>query len=1474
MPLRGDLASFSLVEIFQFLAVNQSSGTLTVSDGENRRTLVFHRGALRPVGAAQSYVPRLGDLLVRRGVISEAQLATALEKQKTGAHARLGDLLVAEGLVTAQQIHDAARQKLEEEIYDLFLWKNAFFDFVREDAAPPPETAGERPLEFHTSALLMEAVRRQDEWGEISASVPSLRHIFVAAGPLPAEPGPANVVRVAAALAPEHSVREVIELTGHSKFDVCKVLDQLRRAAQVRPLPTEAAALAFDDALRGARFEVGARLLEYAMDLGPPARPVRERMLKAFVGDRGIGTATTPVRLTGPTEAIDLPLVLPALLLRRLTATLRLRDLESERVLTLSPKEIVLRTRGVRETPKVGQVLLLRGRITQRQLDKALALQREDPRPVGQLLVASGAVDAATVEDAVLAKVVQEIFDLFLWRNAFAELTTGAPAAEEAPGDARPTRLALDSGTAHRDLVGRVAGAVEILGKIASSRAILVPTGRDARARRRAGDDAETEVLALLNGVRTVHDLFRLTSRPNTEVCETLAALLTQGLVRPLALDEVRRDAEAALRRGQIETCLKLCRYGEELAPGDPGCAALVSEAAGRRPAAGGAPRECRLEGDLQAFSLAELMQSLYLNKHSGTLRVRDGRREKIVYFAEGSLALLTRGDSEVGRIGEILIDLGKITETDVERALEAQGGTGKRLGEILVEQGRVAPEDIQLAVETKVRDELFDAFLWKAATFEFLKNYFPDEFTDEQARVTRLALDTTRTLMEAIARMERWEKLAAEFGTLAAIHRPADPAAVAGCSRRARQLVPLVDGRRTLAGVCDDAPTGRFAALEGLHELWKAGAIRPLTLDELNTEAEAAFTEREFERCVGFYEYAIHLDSGNEHLRRFLAAAKGNLATLDASRVRMKPFDLVQLFRLIVDGGVTGTLTARDGTSMRQVYLGKDECVWAQEGPRPAAPLGAALARRGVGEKVFTKAAEAARRLSRDVGEVLAAQGACTPEALADARRELAAADCEDLFAWREATIEFERDAYAPRLDDPAVHATRATLDVPALLGHLADRREQWDRYRAAVPSERTILKVADPDPTGAPLARRHRESPIFALVDGRRTVREILTAAGGAEFDAYHGLHDLCTARVVRPLTVAEAAQAAESAWVFRDLDACEAYLRHGLELDRNHADLQRRLELVTKGRETAVRRRISAEFAAKADVPAILQAVVRDHRWGTLEAGFEDRVRILHFEPAALYLLASGGMRGRRLGERLIQWGRATPPQVEKALAAQKRGPRKLGEILVLQGVLTETALAAALREKVLEDLHEVVAWPDLRVRFRVGDPPPELTDPTRRITELRGDTAALLSEALEREIGWREIAEAVPDLRVIFVRRDGAPESRRADAGGKNPVLALVSGRRSVDEVLQKVDVPRFEGLRALVRLIRNNVIAPLTLDQCRTAADQAYQWNDLAATRTLLQYACTLAPDDEALQRRLARLDQGAAKAPGPAKGRE
>lgn len=179
MKHTGDLDTTSLEELFAMLSKESASGTLllTSPDGEKRITLSGGEIILLSNQAASRI--RIGDLLVARGKITDDQLReTLFQQRKEKKRKLLGELLISKGLVTKQDVQMVVRFQLEEEICDLFSWKDVAYDFEsgrkvateqveKADRFQSPDTSLTR-LTADPEAVIKEATRRADEVKELS----------------------------------------------------------------------------------------------------------------------------------------------------------------------------------------------------------------------------------------------------------------------------------------------------------------------------------------------------------------------------------------------------------------------------------------------------------------------------------------------------------------------------------------------------------------------------------------------------------------------------------------------------------------------------------------------------------------------------------------------------------------------------------------------------------------------------------------------------------------------------------------------------------------------------------------------------------------------------------------------------------------------------------------------------------------------------------------------------------------------------------------------------------------------------------------------------------------------------------------------------------------------------------------------------------------------------------------------------------
>jgi outer membrane protein assembly factor BamB len=257
-------------------------------------------------------------------------------------------------------------------------------------------------------------------------------------------------------------------------------------------------------------------------------------------------------------------------------------------------------------------------------------------------------------------------------------------------------------------------------------------------------------------------------------------------------------------------------------------------------------------KGNLEILNLSDIFQSLAMNRHSGTLIVNDGKREKKIYFAEGEITLLSSNRRQ--RLGEMLIASGKITAEDLDLALKLQKQSRKKLGEILVEEGFCTDEDIYKLVRMQIEEEIYDLFLWRKADFEFIADQIPDDMAREAPNLTRLSLNTNSLIMEALRRLDEWNLMQDLVPTTKEVFVISDAAALESAKVPERFNADLVDGKTTVEGLAERFFISEFELCKCLAELVREGAIRALTREELVEKSEEAYALNEFPAAAALY--------------------------------------------------------------------------------------------------------------------------------------------------------------------------------------------------------------------------------------------------------------------------------------------------------------------------------------------------------------------------------------------------------------------------------------------------------------------------------------------------------------------------------------------------------------------------------------------------------------------------------------------
>lgn len=244
MALVGNIRDFGLSDFLYLVDRGYKTGCLHLKRGDESASLFFEKGKLIAAvrgGAAQ----RVTDVLLRKGKLSSEQAQEALELHARDGGATLSKLLIDLSFVEPAELQAALRLQIEESVYGLFAWPDGEFRFEQNQRPALDMPIVLMPVQIEN--LIMEGVRRIDEWGRIKDRIPST-DLVVRFIDQPGEKAKgvnlsADEWRVFARINGKATLAEIAEKTSLSEFDVCRIVYGFLTAGLVdvqrtpRPLP-------------------------------------------------------------------------------------------------------------------------------------------------------------------------------------------------------------------------------------------------------------------------------------------------------------------------------------------------------------------------------------------------------------------------------------------------------------------------------------------------------------------------------------------------------------------------------------------------------------------------------------------------------------------------------------------------------------------------------------------------------------------------------------------------------------------------------------------------------------------------------------------------------------------------------------------------------------------------------------------------------------------------------------------------------------------------------------------------------------------------------------------------------------------------------------------------------------------------------------------------------------------------------------
>jgi Flp pilus assembly protein TadD len=148
----GDLQSFGLPEVLEFMRVQTKTGSVVISSRQGAGIVRLVQGRL--TSASAPGVQRLGETLVDRGIITRAELDAALATQRSELRQStesLGSVLLRSRPGVRDLLNRAILQQILDGLVEMLSWSEGAFSFH-----PAPES--EAPsISFDTQSVVMKA---------------------------------------------------------------------------------------------------------------------------------------------------------------------------------------------------------------------------------------------------------------------------------------------------------------------------------------------------------------------------------------------------------------------------------------------------------------------------------------------------------------------------------------------------------------------------------------------------------------------------------------------------------------------------------------------------------------------------------------------------------------------------------------------------------------------------------------------------------------------------------------------------------------------------------------------------------------------------------------------------------------------------------------------------------------------------------------------------------------------------------------------------------------------------------------------------------------------------------------------------------------------------------------------------------------------------------------------------------------------
>jgi hypothetical protein len=216
----------------------------------------------------------------------------------------------------------------------------------------------------------------------------------------------------------------------------------------------------------------------------------------------------------------------------------------------------------------------------------------------------------------------------------------------------------------------------------------------------------------------------------------------------------------------------------------------------------------------------------------------------------------------------------------------------------------------------------------------------------------------------------------------------------------------------------------------------------------------------------------------------------------------------------------------------------------------------------------------------------------------------------------------------------------------------------------------------------------------------------------------------------------------------------------------------------------------------------VSDLLQFLAVGRKTGLLKLSHGNVAKGIYFENGVI-IGSTTNDPGEYLGQVLLHYGKINESQLQAAMEEQRNVGRRLGQILVAQGVLSDNEVRELLQTRTLEIIYDLFIWKQGHFEFYVEDPlPPDFT-------RVHLEATKVIMEGVYRADELKRYQTLIPSDRTIMELAAGWTSSLTHGKETRQ-ILYFLEKRMSVAEICYNMHCSAFDVYGQLYDLVKTSV----------------------------------------------------------------